>query len=497
MGRISIPRAKYGPPAKTGVAKPPWPEYQTRKRRSMAGFGEAILSLGDRLGSIITAQLVQSEYAEGKALLEQRDNEFFQSAVDDPDYEKLPEKYSKESKKWQEEILGRYKTPGARNALKSRITSERPRMDATLNGIIKGKAQEDARRKLSDSIQGFIPSAGAIPEELELGIINATAAAQGSVESGLYSKDQAEEQVIFALMEDWPEVALKEIDASSLLPQRKLQLRSNAKTIIRNIENKKRIIEQETWEKTEAEAFNLLFDNELTDEWVRGQFNLGNMSKTDRDAYLSALSRPKEVKLNWDVYDNLLEMVEDYEKEKVTKDKVRLAITNALGKDIPETAAIRLRGKLDTIDKPDDPMNRSDVKRGLGVFEDLESAEISANKDEPYEKIREIRLKYQKKMDEFEGWIKRQEKLTGTDIQNKVAEMTEGEAEELAKFSLENMWNIWVQSPFGVGYRKIAGIKKEGKELLEPTSLKEFEDTVGLLDEEEAKAYYEKWKSKW
>lgn len=229
MGQISIPRAKFGPTTRVGTAKPPWPDYMTRHRRAMTGFGESVFSLGRMLGQKHIDQLVQAEFSEGKAALQRKDNEFFSRSIDDPEYEKLPEKYNKESKKWQKEILGRYKTPGARNALANMITAERPKMDATLNGIIKSKAQEDARRKLSDSIQGFIPSAGAIPEELELGIINSKAAAQGAVQSGLYSKDEAEEIIIFALMADWPELALKEIDASSLTAQRKIQLRTATK----------------------------------------------------------------------------------------------------------------------------------------------------------------------------------------------------------------------------------------------------------------------------
>ena len=228
MGRITIPRAKYGPPARAGKAKPPWPGYMTRDRRALAGFGSAMLSLGDRLGSIINNQLIQAEFSEGKAALQRSENEFFENAVDDPEYEKLSEKYNKDSKKWQEEIVSKYKTPGAQSALKNMITANAPKMEATLNGIIKGKAQEDALRKVSDSIESFIPSAGAIPEELELGIINATSAAQGAVVAGTLTKDQAEEQVIFSLMEDWPEKALEQIDASSLDSRRKIQLRSQA-----------------------------------------------------------------------------------------------------------------------------------------------------------------------------------------------------------------------------------------------------------------------------
>lgn len=478
MGNIPIKRARYGPPAKSGKAKPPWSGYMTRQRRAMAGFGGAVVSLGERLGSILTNQLIQSEFSEGKAALQRRDNEFFENAVDDPEYEKLSEKYSKESKKWQEEIVSRYKTPGARNALKNMITDDAPRMDKTLNGIIKRKAQDDARRKTSDSIESFIPSAGAIPDELELGIINATAAMQRAVNSGLYSKDEGEEIIIYALMTDWPEVALKEIDASSLTSKRKIQLRSQVNAVIRNTEIEQSKVEREVWDKTEGEAFNLWFDNKLTPEWVRDQFNEGNLSPQDRDEYLSMLSRTKQVHLDYDVYDRLQTMIEGYDAEKYSKEEVRLAINKEAGKTIPKTIAMKLRDRLAIKDDPDDPMNRSDVKRGLGVLTDLESFEVEqAKRDkEDIGVIREIRLSYQKKMDEFERWIRGREKLTDKDVQTKIGEMTELEAEEQVKGWLDFILNPlnWESGTAGTKIRGL--LRREPK--------KGEEDLIGMTIEE-------------
>lgn len=305
MGRIAIPRHKFGPPAKAGVARPPWPGYMTRERRAMAGFGESMFSLGRMLGQKVTNQLVQSEFAEGKAALQRSDNEFFQNAVDDPDYDKLAEKYSKESKKWQEEIVSRYKTPGARNALKNMITADAPRMNDTLNGIIKGKAQEDARIKVLESIQGttddktsefkpgFIPRAGATPDELELGIINATSTMQGAVESGLYSKNEGEEIIIYALMEDWPEVALEQIDASSLLPQRKLQLKSQAKGTMAQKQREQATQLQEMREKTMSTMLADVWDNKLTDPRVITEaLREGYLDDTDAKYLRNAIMNP-------------------------------------------------------------------------------------------------------------------------------------------------------------------------------------------------------------
>lgn len=292
MGNIPIKRAKYGPPTKVAT-KPPWPEYRTRERRAMAGFGGAMVSLGERLGSIYLNQLVQSEFVKGKASLQQRNNEFFESLREDPDYEKYPERYTKESKKWQEEILSSVKTPGARNSLKNMITADAPRYESGLNDVIKGKAQEESLRNLSDSIEGFIPSAGAILEELELGVVNAIAAAQGAVAKGLLSKDQAEEQVIYALMTDWPEVALKEIDASSLESRRKIQLRSTAKGTIAQKQREQAAQLKVMREQTMSTMLADVWDGKLTDpQAVTDAFRAGYLDDTDAKYLRDAIKNP-------------------------------------------------------------------------------------------------------------------------------------------------------------------------------------------------------------
>jgi hypothetical protein len=152
-----------------------------------------------------------------------------------------------------------------------------------------------------------------------------------------------------------------------------------------------------------------------------------------------------EVELNYDTYDRLIGMIEDYGNREISKDEVRQEISNAVGKDIPTTIARSLRDKLATKDKPDDPMNRSDVKRGLGVLVDLESFEVEQAKkdDADLEVIREIRLVYQRKMNEYEQWVKDQEKekLTDIAIQNKITEMTEMEAEGV----ILKWWERWLR----------------------------------------------------
>ena len=127
---------------------------------------------------------------------------------------------------------------------------------------------------------------------------------------------------------------------------------------------------------------------------------------------------------------------------------------------------MKLLDRVKKSDDTDDPMNRSDAKRGLGVFDDLEAAQISANKDEPYETIRGIRLKYQKKKDEYEQWVRGQEKITGADIQTKTAEMTQAIIAEEIPTMIERAFGYLgtLGTPFGAQLRALRkGAKPKGE----------------------------------
>lgn len=450
MGRIATyynqGMKSVGPPRRAGTAPAQHPAYgsMTRQRRAMAGFGAGLMSFGIRMADIATEQLVHSEFVKGKALWEQKNNEFFESLREDPDYLAYPEKYKKYTEQTQKEILAGIKTPGAQNSLKNYIIDDGPANIKILKGVMGEKLRDEELRNLSEAVQSFIPEVGADLEVLEQGIIKAEVAAQGALQKGYLTANQAEEWIIQELMEDWPEVAAEKIEVSKLDPQRKRQLQSQASAVIRNKGIEQRRVQQEVWDKTEGEAFNLWFDNKLTPEWIREQFNLGNLSATDRDGYLSVLLRPKEVALNWEVYDKLSEMVEDYDKEKVTKDEVRLAITKALGKDIPETVAVRLRGKLDTIDEPDNPMNRASAKRAMDILAEMKVADFfwpEGVEEDDIEGKRQNLLRYLELTKELEQWITANPDATDEQINDKVDTITKPAAEDVVLNWFERlMW---------------------------------------------------------
>lgn len=239
---------------------------------------------------------------------------------------------------------------------------------------------------------------------------------------------------------------------------------------------------------TDTEILNSQFTADKKREWLR---------------YYDAMVEERlsgEVELNWESYDKLQSMVEDYDTGKIDKEEVQEAISKEVGKTIPTTIARSLRDRLATKDKPDDPLNKSSAKRALSILNELKTADFfwpeDLDDDDPEGKRQNL-LNYLDVSKEFEEYLIANPDATDEQINDKIDTLTQPYIENKAKGTLDKLWDFWVQSPFGVGYRKIAGIEKEGEELPEPMSIEDFEDTVRGLDEEEAKAYYEKWKNKW
>lgn len=187
-----------------------------------------------------------------------------------------------------------------------------------------------------------------------------------------------------------------------------------------------------------------------------------------------------EVPLNPDAYDKLQTMVEDYDKRRIEKDAVRKALSEAAGKDISMTIYRSLRDRLSTIDKPDDIMNRADVKRGMSVLSDLETAEISAAKSDGagLEEMREIRLAYQKLQDDYEKWVRDKEDVTTKEVQDKTEQMTTIITDE--RGVLKKLWDWSGTSPWGTRYwlKKIKPEETEVEEDLTEMTEAELEAII-------------------
>lgn len=256
------------------------------------------------------------------------------------------------------------------------------------------------------------------------------------------------------------DIAKRMVENSDLEPDEKNAIFS---TIKRTAANKK--LEYDSYvEKTEQDFVGKYDKEQLTTDEVINS----NLSATKKlmwkrlvDAQVEA-RLSGEVELNWDTYDRLQSMVEDYDAGNIEKEKVQEAISKEVGKTIPTTIARSLRDRLAVKDDPNDPMNRSDVKRGLSFLEDLETAEINAanKKMADYKEIRGLRQKYRNKKNELERWIRGQEKLTDKDIQNKTDEMTQEEAKEITLTWFEQVILAKKSTPF---FGRFTGTTEEEK----------------------------------
>jgi hypothetical protein len=243
-------------------------------------------------------------------------------------------------------------------------------------------------------------------------------------------------------------------------------------------------------EKIEVNYLAKLRKEELSENEVMADLQAGRIDADLYKEYVNYIDAQVEERLegtkeqDWDTYDELQGMVKEYGDGTRTDERfIRGEISEAVkAMKITSTDGMKLLDRVKRSDDTDDPMNRSDVKRGLGVLTDLESFEVEQAKKGKYlkkehkgkdefEVIREIRITYQKEMDEYERWVRGQDKLTDKDIQDKIKAMTELEAEEIALSWFERL--MWTKRPqlFGIVgtqeerlAKKKAGIKKEGKE---------------------------------
>lgn len=211
--------------------------------------------------------------------------------------------------------------------------------------------------------------------------------------------------------------------------QRKLQQDTNIQQTEQQFEAK---YDQQQLTTAEVTASNLPEDRKLT--WNK-------LIGAQADERLNG-----QVDTDWEVYDKLKDIVGKYELGEIVKDKVLKELSKAVGKKIPTSIEKQFRVRLATIDNPDDPMNRDDVKRGIDVLDGLEKMELRGAED--FADKRRIRLENLKRKNEYEAWIRGQEKLSSKDIEEKIASMSKAKVEEVTLNWLEKMFTPKEDTPF-------------------------------------------------
>jgi len=197
--------------------------------------------------------------------------------------------------------------------------------------------------------------------------------------------------------------------------------------------------------------------------------------------------------------DTLIRTVRSGEK---TYDEAIEEYTTKIAKGVnPREGAKNLDDIRTAADSAKDPvLSKPSIVRGHQALDRVRATAIRLLGTDPDVKdVVDIEDKILRRANALDDWaVKNKDDTNFTErFQNEVKRQLTPIADEITLGFFERMWGKWVQSPFGVGYRKIAGIEKEEEGLPEPTTVKEFEDNVRLLDDEEARAYYEKWKDKW
>jgi hypothetical protein len=176
-----------------------------------------------------------------------------------------------------------------------------------------------------------------------------------------------------------------------------------------------------------------------------------------------------EPELNWETYDRLQGMVESYDRGIIGKDEVRNELSEAVeNKEIPTTVARQLRDRLATKDKADDPMNRSDVKRGMSIIDYLEKEELRIAKDaaedteQEWSEITRIRNENFKRKNEFEQWIRGQEKFTAKDVEDKIQSMSRQKVDEVVLGWFEKLVTPKKQEKEIIARKKVEKLKELG-----------------------------------
>lgn len=158
-----------------------------------------------------------------------------------------------------------------------------------------------------------------------------------------------------------------------------------------------------------------------------------------------------EVPLNVDAYDKLQTMVEDYDEDKIDKDTVRKALSEAAGKDISMTIYRSLRDRLAIKGKPDEPMNKASAKRAMSILTEMKTADMfwpeDMDDDDPEGKRQNL-LRYLDLSKELEQWITANPEATDEQINDKVDTITQTIAERVALNWFERLMRPKETTPF-------------------------------------------------
>ena len=194
-----------------------------------------------------------------------------------------------------------------------------------------------------------------------------------------------------------------------------------------------------------------------------------------------------EQERDWDEYDRLQGMVKDYGDGARTDERaIRDAISDAVkAQKITSTDGMKLLDRVKKSDDTDDQMNRSDVKRGQKLLNDLMALELK--EAETTEDIIRIHKKYLKDNNEYEKSISETENLTNKDVEDIINQAVKARTEDVVPGMIERAFSYLgtLGTPFGAQLR---ALRKGAKPKGEPA------EDISQLTDEELEAELEKLK---
>ena len=464
-------------PIDVGSAKMDYPSFYTgRESQAVAEFAKAFGGTADlavkRLNSI-----AQTEYTTGKAEWETAHNIFLDDLREDPDSDNYIKKYDAYSKKVQKDILAT-KSEVSKKHLSEMFKSKTPSVKKAIGDIAwerkQGVLGADVLTAVrSHELSGNSSAAeAALIEAVNAGILEPKFAANRAMQI----KRNVDWNNGYQMAGSDPEGLLKIIDGGffpNLDKQDLEQLRSRAETsLARNtaVEKEQLEIQREADRDVISKAIqnadpniNETIDGSSLDEAEQWTWN------ERAKARLKGI--PTDPKVRWDTLRKLTK-----DPKSVTDEYLESMIDKGLTwEDAEEFKKIR--------DAETDPMKSP---RAQLYFNRLDS--LYTNRDEDEEEAYEWDIANEKLM----AYFKANPDTTAQQTQEFYNELTD----EKKRGLLDRIVN-----PIGWKSGTVASLILEwargGKkgELPKPKTQKEFEDTVRMLDEEDAKKYYDKWKS--
>ena len=403
---------------------------------AMTRFGGALSGIAlDRLNRMIDAQ-AQSQYTEGKAKWEEAETKFLSALERDPDFEGYDKKYKAHIKETSEKILTKDLTSDAKEILIGYIENQKAALGKNVAATYIRKQKDYARASTYEAVRKF-EMAGNVPA--------AKAALIEGREAGYLGAEETAKRIA--------------------------QVEDNA-----TIYQRQKVI------NSAHEAAKLMPFKEAI-----GYLNdLKGVTTPERNDLIARRKRQNEIETatrDSETYWKLLRRVMNDPKS-VTEPEVAVAVkpNSITTDDYKEIMGIK--------DAVDDPLK---TPRAQLYFNSLNALFAERETDA------EERLNYDIANEKLMQFFKDNPKVSAKQAAEFYDELISPEVEGI----LDRVWNVFrFVSPLGATVE--AGLKvkellkaKEGG-LSEPKTLEEFNITVsGIEDEEEAKAYYEKWKYKW